>query len=119
MKSLTSRDYDGMLLALKKPYVIPDGFVHDLYIPDRPANVSFVHDAAMQQLVSAQRREKDVSRRQAIMATLSRKAAVEQHYIHLLASVSVASWRPYVRNFNTNLGYDYGGRMEACWFARG
>jgi peptide/nickel transport system substrate-binding protein len=118
IRSLVTRNYDGMVLALKKPYVIPDGFIHDLYIPGKPANLSFVNDAEMERLARAQRHEKDLAKRKAIIDELSRKAAVNQYYIHLNSGVQVASWPPYVKNFNTNLGYDYGGRLEAAWFAK-
>ena len=118
IKSLVTRTYDDMILALHKPYVIPDGFVHDRYIPDRPANLSYVNDPEMERLARAQRREKDATKRRAIFDELSRKAAVNQYYIHFTSSVYVASWPPHVQNFNTNLGYDYGSRMEAAWFAK-
>jgi peptide/nickel transport system substrate-binding protein len=118
IKSLVTRNYDDMILALHKPYVIPDGYVHDRYIPDRPANYSYVNDAEMERLARAQRREKDPKKRQAIFDELSRKAAVNQYYIHFTSTVYVASWPPYVQNFNTNLGYDYGGRMEAAWMVK-
>ncbi len=118
IRSLVTRKYDDMILALHKPYVIPDGFVHDRYIPGRRANLSFVNDAEMERLARAQRREKDVRKRKAILDELSRKAAINQYYIHFNSTVYVASWPPYVQNYNTNLGYDYGGRMEAAWFAK-
>jgi peptide/nickel transport system substrate-binding protein len=118
IKSLVGRDYEGMMLALYTPHVIPDGFVHDRYVPDRPANSSFVNDPEMERLARAQRREKDVAKRQAIIDKLSRKAAVNQYYIHFTSGVQVASWPPYVQNFNTNLGYDYGARLEAAWMAK-
>ena len=72
----------------------------------------------MRALAQAQRREKDVQKRKALLDELSRLAAVNQYYIHFNSSAWVASWPPYVKNFNTNLGYDYGGRMEAAWFAK-
>jgi peptide/nickel transport system substrate-binding protein len=118
IKSLVTRNYDDMVLALHKPYVIPDGYVHDRYVPERPANLSYVSDSDMERLARAQRREKNPQKRKAILDELSRKAAVNQYYIHFNSSVFVASWPPHVQNFNTNLGYDYGSRMEAAWFAR-
>ena len=118
IRSLVTRNYDDMILALHKPYVIPDGYVHDRYVPDRPANLSYVSDPDMERLARAQRREKDPQKRKAILDELSRKAAVNQYYIHFNSSVFVASWPPHVQNFNTNLGYDYGSRMEAAWFAK-
>jgi peptide/nickel transport system substrate-binding protein len=118
VSSLVSRTYDDMILALHTPYAMPDGYVHDRYIPDTIRNLSFVNDPEMRALAEAQRREKDAQKRKAILDELSRKAAINQYYIHFNSTVFVASWPPYVKNFNTNLGYDYGGRMETAWFAK-
>jgi peptide/nickel transport system substrate-binding protein len=118
IKALVGRDYEGMMLALYTPSVIPDSFVHGRYVPDHPANSSFVNDPDMERLARAQRREKDVTKRKAIIDELSRKAAVNQYYVHFTSGVQVASWPPYVQNFNTNLGYDYGARLEAAWMAK-
>lgn len=118
LQSVLSRTYDDMLLGLHTPYVIPDGFVYERYQSDHGRNLSFVNDPQMQALAQAQRRERDVTKRKTILDELSRLAAVNQYYIHFASSVAVASWQPHVQNFNTNLGFDYGGRMEAVWFAR-
>jgi ABC-type transport system substrate-binding protein len=112
-----------MALILRRPYVIPDGFVFTLYRPKEDhrrglPNLGFVDDPKMWELMQAQRLEKDVKKRKAIYDEISRRAAVQQHYVHLNSSVRVASWPSYVQNFNTNLGYDYGGRMETAWFAK-
>jgi peptide/nickel transport system substrate-binding protein len=118
ISSLMSRTYDEMILALHAPYAVPDGYVHDRYIPGTSRNLGFVDDPDMRALAEAQRREKDVQKRKAILDELSRKAAINQYYIHFNSTVYVASWPPYVKNFNTNLGYDYGARMETAWFAK-
>lgn len=116
IRSLTSRTYDDMILALHSPYVIPDGFVYYRYQPDSFRNLSFVDDAKIRELAQMQRREKDPKKRKAILDELSRYEAVKQYYIQFQSSVYVASWPSHVKGFNTNLGYDYGGRMEGAWF---
>ena len=118
IRLLSRRKYDGMVMALNKPFVIPDGFVYWRYLPDNSRNLSYVNDAEMTELVQAQHREPDVTQRRAIFDEISRRAAVNQYYIHLSSWPRIASWQPYVMNYNTNLGYDYGGRLEAAWFAR-
>jgi peptide/nickel transport system substrate-binding protein len=115
LHALRKRQYEGMGLTLRRPSLIPDAYV---YVRYRPDNVGKVDDPTMWQLIQKQHQEKDVRQRKAILDALSRQAAVNQYYIHFPASVRVASWASYVRNFNTNLGYDYGGRMEAAWFAK-
>ena len=69
-------------------------------------------------LSSAVAMEKDIAKRQEMIAQISRLAAMKQYYIFFNSWPRVASWLPHVQNFNTNLGYDYGGRLEAAWFAQ-
>jgi peptide/nickel transport system substrate-binding protein len=118
IKMLTSRNYDDMVLALHKPYLIPDGFIYDRYQMNTYRNLSFVDNARLRELAQAQRRERDPAKRKALLDALSREEAQQQYYIHFSSGVYVASWPSYVKNFNTNLGYDYGARMEAAWFAK-
>ncbi|WP_089936959.1 ABC transporter substrate-binding protein [Candidatus Entotheonella palauensis] len=115
IRLLTQRKYDGMAMLLSKAYVTPDGFVYGRYAKD---NISHVDDAELRELSEAQRREKDVKKRKAIIDELSRLAAVKQYYIYLNSWPRVASWQPYVMNFNTNLDYDYGGRLQSAWLAK-
>jgi hypothetical protein len=41
------------------------------------------------------------------------------YYVYASASERLASWQPHVKNYNTNLGYDYGGRMLEAWIDKG
>ena len=41
------------------------------------------------------------------------------YYVYSSAAVRVASWQPHMKNYNTNLGFDYGGRMQAAWIDQG
>ena len=112
---VSRRKYDGMAMLLSKPFVTPDGFVYGRYAKD---NLAYADDAKLRELAEAQRREKDVKKRKAIIDDLSRLAAMKQYYIYLNSWPRIASWQPYVMNFNTNLGYDYGGRLQSAWLAK-
>ncbi len=81
-------------------------------------NIAYVDHAKLHDLSIAQRREKDVKKRKAIFDEISRLAAVEQYHIYLVSYPRIASWQPYVMNFNTNLGYDYGGRLLSAWLSK-
>ena len=116
IRLITRRKFKGMVMTPNKPFVIPDGFVYWRYA-DNFRNLSFVKDAKMQELALAQRQEKDLKKRKAIFDEISRQAAVNQYYIHLNSWPRLASWQPHVQNYNTNFGYDYGGRLEAAWFS--
>lgn len=102
LQTLTTRNYEHMLLFQERPYVIPDGFVYERYQPESPRNLSFVDDAALRDLAQAQRREPERAKRKALFDALSRRAAVQQYYVPLVAGVYVASWPPYVQDCNGN-----------------
>ncbi len=114
IRLLTRGKYEGMVMAFSKPYVTPDGYVYGRY---KQENLSYVDDAEMRDLALAQRHEKDLKKRKAIIDQISRLAAVKQYYIYFNSWPRVASWQPHVMNFNTNLVYDYGGRMQYAWFS--
>ena len=115
IRLLSRAKYDGMAMLLSKPYVTPDGFIYRRYTK---GNIGYVDAAELRALALAQRQEKDIAKRQEIIAQISRLAAMKQYYIFFNSWPRVASWLPHVQNFNTNLGYDYGGRLEAAWFAQ-
>lgn len=119
VQALSTRSYEQMILFQDRPYVMPDGFVYERYQPDTPRNLSFVNDPELRELTQAQRREPDPAKRKAIFDAFSRLAAVKQYYVSLVAGVAVASWPPHVQHFQTNLGYDYGARLEGAWLRRG
>ena len=115
IRLLSRRKYDGMGMLLSKPYVTPDGFVYGRYGDN---NLSFVDDPELRRLAEAQRGEKDVKKRKELIDQLSRLAAEKQYYVYLNSWPRIASWQPYVMNFNTNLGYDYGGRLQSAWLSK-
>ncbi len=115
IRLLSKRKFDGMAMLLSKPYVTPDGFVYGRYAE---GNLSHIDDAELRKLAEAQRSEKDVKKRKAIIDDLSRLAAEKQYYVYLNSWPRVASWQPYVMNYSTNLGYDYGGRLQSAWLAK-
>ncbi|ETX01219.1 MAG: hypothetical protein ETSY1_08185 [Candidatus Entotheonella factor] len=76
IRLLTRLKYDGMAMLLSKPYVTPDGFVYGRYAKN---NLSHIDDAELRELAVAQRREKDVKKRKAVIDQLSRLAAEKQY----------------------------------------
>lgn len=108
-------DYPEMGFGLMGAGTEPEVYVKTLYEPDGTANSSHVNDPKMTELLYKQSITKDLEQRQQVFAEIQRYAADRMYYVYNTASVYVASWQPYVKNFNTNLGYDYGGRMQGAW----
>ena len=62
---------------------------------------------------------KDIEARRKIFAEMQRYAADQVYYVYASADERLASWQPHVKNYNTNLGFDYGGRMLEAWIDKG
>jgi hypothetical protein len=73
----------------------------------------------MTELLHKQRIIKDMEQRRALFAEMQRYAADRVYYVYASADERLASWQPHVKNYNTNLGFDYGGRMQAAWIDAG
>ena len=43
---------------------------------------------------------------------------VQQHYVQPPLAVPVYVWDGALKNYGPNLGYDYGGRLQAAWLER-
>jgi hypothetical protein len=56
-----------------------------------------------------------VEQRREIFAEMQRYAADRVYYVYGVAAGRIASWQPHVKNYDTNLGFDYGGRMLEAW----
>lgn len=112
-------DYPEMGYGLMGARTEPESYIKSLYDPVARSNSSHVDDPKIQELLMKQSVTKELEQRQQIFAELQRYAADRMYYVYGAAAVRVASWQPYVKNYNTNLGFDYGGRMEAAWIDRG
>jgi hypothetical protein len=47
-----------------------------------------------------------------------RHAAPQAYYVAVFSEVATAVWDGALRNYGPNLGYDYGGRLQAAWLER-
>ena len=108
-------DYPEMAFGLMGARTEPEAYVKSLYSPEGGTNNSHVDDAKMNELLLKQSMTKPLEERRNIFADIQRHAADRQYYVYGSAAVYVASWQPHVKNYNTNLGFDYGGRMEKAW----
>jgi len=65
-----------------------------------------------------QRRTLDIAKRRELIFEIQRYLANKQYYIQMPSSVYVAVWEGAVKNYAPNMGYDYGGRLQAAWLDR-
>ena len=110
--------YDGMGVGLFTPFHEPDNYLWGYHMPGSPRNQSYVNDGRVIELLREQRRTFDVKRRRELVFEAQRQLASQCYYVYGPSGMATGAWEPYVKNFMTNLGYDYGGRMMAAWLDR-
>ncbi len=108
-------DYPEMSYGLMGARTVPESYIMNLYHPKSPVNGSRVNDPKLSELLTKQSVTKDIEARRAVYADIQRYAADQMYYVYGGAFVYVASWQPHIKNFNTNLGFDYGWRMQQAW----
>ena len=52
------------------------------------------------------------------MHEIQRHLAKQQYYVQLPSVMGIGVWEGAVKNYQPNLGYDYGGRLVAAWLDR-
>jgi ABC-type transport system substrate-binding protein len=112
-------DYPEMSYGLIGAGLEPEIYIKSLYDPESSSNSSHVNDPKMTELLHKQRVTKAIEQRREIFAEIQRYAADRAYYVYASAAERLASWQPHVKNYNTNLGFDYGGRMLAAWIDKG
>jgi ABC-type transport system substrate-binding protein len=65
-----------------------------------------------------QRRTHDVAKRREVIHNIQRHLTNQQYYVQLGSAVQIAVWDAAVKNYATNVSYDYGGRLQAAWLDR-
>lgn len=110
--------YDGMGVALFTPFLDPDNYLWAYHMPGSPRNQSYVNDGKVVELLREQRRTFDPKKRKELIFEAQRQLLSQCYYAYGPSGMATGAWEPYVKNFMTNLGYDYGGRMMAAWLDR-
>ena len=100
------------------PFLEPDNFLFGQYYTGEIRNRSHVKDPVLDDLLVRQRRALDVSKRREVIHEIQRHLAKQQYYVHTPSGVYIAVWDSALKNYAPNLGYDYGGRLQAAWLDR-
>jgi peptide/nickel transport system substrate-binding protein len=110
--------FDSMTYGPQTPFLEPDSFLYGQYYPGEPRNQSHVNDPVLADLLVRQRRTFELAKRRDLVAEIQRYLAKQQYYVATASSVYVAVWDGALKNYGSNLGYDYGGRLVAAWLDR-
>jgi peptide/nickel transport system substrate-binding protein len=110
--------FDSLTFGPQTPYLDPDNFLYGQYYPGELKNQSHINDPVVADMLVRQRRTFDVAKRREVIFDIQRHLAKQQYYVQVASGVYIAVWEGAVKNYGPNLGYDYGGRLQAAWLDR-
>jgi peptide/nickel transport system substrate-binding protein len=110
--------FDSMTFGPQTGFLEPDNFLFGQYYPEELKNQSHINDPVVADMLVRQRRTLDVAKRREIIFDIQRHLAKQQYYVQMPSQVSIAVWEGAVKNYGPNMGYDYGGRLQAAWLDR-
>ena len=110
--------FDSMCLGPQTGFQEPDNFLYGQYYPGELKNQSHINDPIVADMLVRQRRTHDVAKRREVIYDIQRHLANQQYYVQLGSPVQIAVWDAAVKNYATNVSYDYGGRLQAAWLDR-
>jgi peptide/nickel transport system substrate-binding protein len=110
--------YESMAFGPQTPFLDPDNFLFGPHMPGELKNQSHVTDPVLGDLLVRQRRTADVAKRREVLHEIQRHLAKQQYYVYAPSGVYIGVWDGALKNYAPNLGYDWGGRLQAAWLDR-
>jgi len=110
--------YDSMAYGPQTGFQEPDNFLYGQYFPGELKNQGHINDPVVADMLIRQRRTADLAKRREIIFEIQRYLAKQQYYVQMPSAIQIAIWEGSLRNYAPNVGYDYGGRLQAAWLDR-
>jgi peptide/nickel transport system substrate-binding protein len=110
--------FDSMTFGPQTGFLEPDNFLFGQYYPEELKNQSHINDPIVADMLVRQRRTVDPVKRREIIYDIQRHLAQQQYYVQMPSATYVAVWEGALKNYGPNMGYDYGGRLQAAWLDR-
>jgi len=110
--------FDSMTFGPQTGFQEPDNFLYDQYFPGELKNQSHINDPVVADMLIRQRRTQDVAKRREVIYDIQRHLANQQYYVQMASAMQIAVWEAALKNYATNVSYDYGGRLQAAWLDR-
>src|SRR5712664_112687 len=110
--------FDSMVFGPQTGFQEPDNFLYGQYYPGELKNQSHINDPVVADMLIRQRRTLDVAQRREVIHEIQRYLAKQQYYIQMASPLQIAVWEGALKNYATNVSYDYGGRLLAAWLDR-
>jgi peptide/nickel transport system substrate-binding protein len=110
--------FDSMTFGPQTGFQEPDNFLYGQYYPGELKNQSHINDPVVADMLIRQRRTVDVAKRREVIYDIQRHLANQQYYVQMGSAMQIAVWEGALKNYATNVSYDYGGRLQAAWLDR-
>ena len=110
--------FDSMTFGPQTGFQEPDNFLYGQYYPGELKNQSHINDPVVADMLVRQRRTQDVAKRREVIHNIQRHLADQQYYVQMASPLQIAVWDAALKNYATNVSYDYGGRLQAAWLER-
>ena len=110
--------FDSMAFGPQTGFQEPDNFLYGQYYPGELKNQSHINDPIVADMLVRQRRTQDVAKRREVIHEIQRYLAKHQYYVQMPSAIQIAVWEGALKNYATNVSYDYGGRLLAAWLDR-
>ncbi len=110
--------FDSMTFGPQTGFQEPDNFLYGQYYPGELKNQSHINDPVVADMLIRQRRTADVVKRREVIYDIQRHLANQQYYVQMGSAMQIAVWEGALKNYATNVSYDYGGRLQAAWLDR-
>ena len=110
--------FDSMTFGPQTGFQEPDNFLYDQYFPGELKNQSHINDPVVADMLIRQRRTQDIAKRREVIYDIQRHLANQQYYVQMASAMQIAVWEAALKNYATNVSYDYGGRLQAAWLDR-
>ena len=110
--------FDSMAFGPQTGFQEPDNFLYGQYYPGELKNQSHINDPIVADMLVRQRRTQDVAKRREVIYEIQRYLAKQQYYVQMPSAIQIAVWDGALKNYATNVSYDYGGRLLAAWLDR-
>jgi peptide/nickel transport system substrate-binding protein len=110
--------FESMTFGPQTGFLEPDNFLFGQYYPEELKNQSHINDPVVADMLVRQRRTFDPVKRREVIYDIQRHLAQQQYYVQMPSGVYIAVWEGALKNYGPNMGYDYGGRLQAAWLDR-
>jgi len=110
--------FDSLAFGPQTGFQEPDNFLYGQYYPGELKNQSHINDPIVADMLVRQRRTQDVAKRREVIYDIQRYLAKQQYYVQMPSAIQIAVWDGALKNYATNVSYDYGGRLLAAWLDR-